>query len=132
MVLPADLSQLDETFVKQLARSWGIENQYKSFRVRGEEVRIYFDNAVADFNTNSGKGELETIRKRPLLSEMTFLHQATNSSWIYYSDILGLAMLLIAITGMFIASGQDSFRKRGWKFASVGVLFPLIFLLFLA
>lgn len=65
VVLPADLSELDEAFVQQLASSWGIENQYKSFRVRGEEVRIYFENAVAFFKTNDGKGELEIIKKTP-------------------------------------------------------------------
>ena len=130
--LPTEQDQIDDAYAKQLATSWEMASEYKSFRIRGESLRLYFDNAVADIDLVTGKGDLETIRKRPLLNEMTLLHQTTSSSWIYYSDVFGLAMLLIAITGMFIASGKDSFRKRGWKFASVGILFPLVFLLFLA
>jgi hypothetical protein len=33
---------------------------------------------------------------------------------------------------MFIAKGQMSFKKRGWKLAVAGIIFPLIFLLFLS
>ena len=47
-------------------------------------------------------------------------------------SIFGLGMLTIAITGMFIAKGSESFRKRGWKLALVGIVFPLIFLFLLA
>jgi len=79
----------------------------------------------------SGSGTLETIRKRPLLNELVILHKTTNTSWIWYSDIFGLAMLIIATTGMFIARGSESFKKRGWKLALIGVVFPLIFLFFL-
>jgi hypothetical protein len=41
-------------------------------------------------------------------------------------------MLLIALTGMIIAKGKESFRKRGWIFAIIGIIFPLIFLSILA
>lgn len=130
--VPTDPKKIDEAFAKQLAIDWGMEKEYKSIRVRREEARIYFDGAVADFNIKSGEGVLETVRKRLLLSEMTFLHQTTDTTWIWYSDIFGLAMLTIAITGMFIAKGKESFRKRGWKFAIIGTLFPLIFLVILS
>jgi len=130
--IPADKDEINEDFARQLAGSWEMEKDYKSFRVRGDEVRIYFEGAVADFDINSGKGVLENVKKRPLLNEMTLLHQTTNTAWTWYSDIFGLAMLSIALTGMFIAKAKESFRQRGWKFALVGILFPLIFLFLLA
>jgi len=130
--VPADAALIDDAFVKKLATDWEMEKQYRSFRVRGENVRLFFDGAVADFDLTTGQGELEMIRKRPLLNEMTLLHQTTNEGWIWYSDIFGLGMLTLAITGMFIAKGKESFRKRGWKFAIVGIIFPLVFLVLLA
>jgi hypothetical protein len=63
---------------------------------------------------------------------MADLHQTTNSAWIWYSDIFGGAMIIIALTGMFIASGKYSFKKRGWWLALAGVAFPLVFLFWLA
>jgi hypothetical protein len=132
LTIPEDINELNDVYGKQVAMEWNLEKQYQSIRVRGDELRLFFDGAVADVNTKSGKGVLETVKKRPLLNEMTLLHQTTDKAWIWYSDIFGMAMLLIAISGMFIAKGSESFRKRGWKFALIGIVFPLIFLLFLA
>jgi len=58
-----------------------------------------------------------------------YLHKSTNSFWIWYSDIFGVAMLLIAVTGMLIPAGKYGFKKRGWKLAVAGMLFPLLFLI---
>jgi hypothetical protein len=63
---------------------------------------------------------------------MTILHVDTSKSWIYYSDVFGVAMLTIAITGMFIVKGEHSFMRRGWKLALAGIIFPLIFLFLLS
>mgnify|MGYP000906704477 FL=1 len=57
-----------------------------------------------------------------------FLHKTTNKAWIWYSDIFGAGIILIAITGMLIPIGKNGFKKRGWKLALAGLLFPLIFL----
>lgn len=63
---------------------------------------------------------------------MTKLHVDTSKWWIYYSDIFGVAMLIIAFTGMCIQKGANSFWGRGWKLALVGIIFPLIFLFLLS
>jgi hypothetical protein len=59
-----------------------------------------------------------------------YLHKTTNKFWIWYSDIFGAAMLLIAITGILIPTGKKGFNKRGWKLALAGLIFPLLFLIF--
>ena len=66
-----------------------------------------------------------------VMGQMTQLHQDTSKWWIYYSDAFGIALLTLAITGMFIQKGDTSFSARGWKLALAGILFPLVFLLFL-
>ena len=126
-----DSIEFNENYAIKTLKDYDLENKYQSFRVRGEDARIYFEGGVLDINLSSGKGSLEFNRKRPLMTEMTLLHQTTNEAWIWYSDIFGLGMLLITITGMFIAKGSKSFRSRGWKLAIAGIVFPLIFLLFL-
>ena len=131
VIVPEDKEAINDEWGKSIAKSWDTGKEYQSVRVRGEEVRIYLEGAVADINMETGKGDLETIKQRPLLNEMTLLHQTTNTAWTWYSDIFGLGMLLIAITGMFIAKGTESFRQRGWKLALVGIIFPLVFLFLL-
>jgi hypothetical protein len=92
----------------------------------------YQGNTILSVNLESGEGTLEHKRKVPVLGHTMYLHKSTNSFWIWYSDIFGAAMLLIAITGLFIAKGKYSFRQRGWKFAILGLIFPLIFLVLFA
>jgi hypothetical protein len=124
-------TEFDEDFSKSVLNRWQLDEKYQSERLRGENLRIYFEGGIIDLNSGTGEGTLEYIRKRPVLSEMTLLHQTTNEAWIWYSDIFGLGMLFITITGMFIARGKDSFKRRGWKLALIGIIFPLIFLFFL-
>ena len=130
VVLPDSLD-FDEALARDVLANYDLADKYQSERVRGDQARVYFDGGIIDFDLTSGAGTLVYVRKRPLLSEITLLHQTTNEAWIWYSDIFGLGMLLITITGMFIARGKDSFRQRGWKLALVGIIFPLVFLIFL-
>lgn len=131
MPLPADTELITEEFVKSKLPELGVGNPYSSFRVQAGELRIFYENARVAINLETGEGEKEWIGKRILLTEMADLHQTTDPAWIWYSDIFGIAMIFIATSGMFIATGETSFRKRGWKFAIVGLIFPLVFLFFL-
>lgn len=127
--VPQDEDQIDETYVKSILPTIGIENEYRSFRISNGALRVLYDHAQAEIDIKTGEGEKEWLNKRILLAEMADLHQTTNKWWIWYSDIFGVGMILIATSGMFIAGGNQSFRKKGWIMALVGLIFPLIFLL---
>ena len=127
--VPQDESQIDETYVKSILPSIGIENEYRSFRISNGALRVLYDHAQAEIDIKTGEGEKEWLKKRILLADMVNLHITTNNWWIYYSDIFGLGMIFIAVSGMFIAGGKDSFKKRGWILALIGLLFPLAVLI---
>lgn len=128
IVLPVNKSEISESYFRSISSTISSENEFEAFRVRGQEGRIYFENAFATIDLETGKGEIEFVRPIPLLSQMTILHQTTNKWWIWFSDIFGIAMLVIAITGIFISKGKYSFKKRGWILAVLGLIFPFIFL----
>jgi hypothetical protein len=125
--LPNDASQITEDYLKESAKNITTE-EFRGHRIRGEEVRLYFKDAYAFVNLKTGEGEIEYVKTIPVLGQMTILHKTTNVWWIWFSDIFGVAMLTIAITGMFISKGKNSFKKRGWWLASLGLIFPFIFL----
>jgi hypothetical protein len=61
------------------------------------------------------------------------LHKNTSEWWIYYSDIFGISLIVIAVTGaLMIPYGKFTFKKRGWKLAIAGLVFPLLFLFLLS
>ncbi len=132
--IPEDRNLLnDKTYIENATKSWKVEGKFDGARLREHQLRIYFkDNIIADIDAKTGKGVLEYKKRTPIIGHTMYLHKTTNSFWIWYSDIFGAAMLIIAITGILIPAGKNGFKKRGWKLALAGLLFPLIFLFFLA
>ena len=124
-------SEFSKEELAQLASKWDVE--YDGHRIRDEKLRVYFkNNIILDLNLNDGKGNLEYKRKVPIIGHSMYLHKTTNNWWIWYSDIFGIAMLVIAITGLLIPVKKNGFKERGWKLALAGMVFPLIFLIFLS
>ena len=128
--IPATEEALTEAYIIEATKELGT---YDDHRIRDGKIRVFFkDNAILDADAITGEGTVEYKRKVPLLGHTMYLHKTTDSAWIWYSDIFGAAMLLIAITGMLIPTGSNGFFQRGWKLALAGIAFPLIFLIFFA
>ena len=122
-------TEFSEEEVLELSKKWDLDKDYREHRLRDGELRIFYsEGSLININTETGTGLLERTRKVPLLGHSMYLHKSTNKAWIWYSDIFGAAMILIALTGMFISAGNNSFRQRGWKLMLAGLIFPLIFL----
>lgn len=129
---PVSKEDITENYITKFSAAQQIEDEFRRFQVVGETLKISYANNDVEMNISTGQGKIETYRTTPLLGQMTKLHQDTSKWWIYYSDVFGAAMLVIAITGMFIEKGKNSFRSRGLKLALAGLLFPLIFLFLLS
>ena len=129
--IPQDITVLDsEDYITGISSKWDLEDAYDGHRIQENELRVYYkDNIILDADINTGKGKIEYKRKVPFLGHTMYLHKNTNNFWIWYSDIFGIAMLVIAITGMLITKGKNSFMQRGWKLALAGLMFPILFLI---
>jgi len=121
-----------DQFITSFTEEFKIDDNLRRFSVDGNTLRISYTNKDAQVDLATGKGKIESYRTTPVLGQMTKLHVDTSKWWIYYSDIFGIAMLVIAFTGMFIQKGEYSFWGRGWKLALLGLIFPLIFLFLLS
>jgi hypothetical protein len=123
---------VNDQFITTFTEEFKIDDNLRRFSVDGNILRISYTNKDVQVDLATGKGKIESYRTTPVLGQMTKLHIDTSKWWIYYSDIFGVAMLVIACTGMFIQKGENSFWGRGWKLALVGIIFPLIFLFLLS
>lgn len=131
-IAPVSKDSITDAFVSSFTAQQSIEDNLRRFTVNENSLRISYVNHDVDVDLTSGQGTVVHYKITPLLGQMTILHVDTSKWWIYYSDVFGVAMLVIAITGMFIAKGEHSFKRRGWKLALVGLIFPLIFLFLLS
>lgn len=133
VTLPEDQETITDKFAESLGRQLGVADKFRRHRIKKDELKISFEHHDLEIDLKTGQGELISFVKTPLISQTMKLHKNTSNWWIYYADIFGLSLIVIAITGaIMIPAGKFSFKRRGWKLALAGILFPLLFLLFLA
>jgi hypothetical protein len=129
--LPTE-EKINEPFADSLGKALGIDDKIRRHNVKEGKFKISFEKHDVEINMETGKGEIVSFQKTPLISHMMKLHKNTSNWWIYYSDIFGISLITIAITGaIMIPAGKFSFKRRGWKLAIAGLLFPLLFLFLL-
>ena len=97
------------------------ENQLKIFIKGGSSLVI---------NLTNGEAVYEQVRKRPVISAFNRLHYNPGRWWTVFSDIFALSLLIITITGLILVKGKKGIGGRGGIELLVGILFPLLFLLF--
>lgn len=123
--------KINEAFADSLGKSLGIEDKIRRHKVDEGRFKISFEKHDVEINIKTGKGEIVSFTKTPVIAQMMKLHKNTSNWWIYYGDIFGISLIVIAITGsIMIPAGKLSFKRRGWKLALAGIIFPLIILLF--
>lgn len=131
VVLPTNEKDIDDAYAENLAKELNIEDKIKRNNVRKGKFKMQFENTEVEIDLKTGKGEIVSFIKTPIISQTMFLHKNTSNWWIYFSDIFGLSLIIIAITGaMMIKHGKHTFKRRGWKLAAAGLVFPILFLLF--
>ncbi|TRX41407.1 PepSY-associated TM helix domain-containing protein [Flavobacterium restrictum] len=129
VTLPAE-SEINDDFAQELGHKLGIEDKIRRQMIKKGTFKISFENHDVEIEIKTGKGEVVTFNKTPIVSQMMKLHKGNSNFWIYYSDIFAISLIIIALTGtIMIKAGKFSWRNRGWKLAVAGVVFPLLFLI---
>lgn len=123
--------KIDEAFAKDLGKKLGIKDKFRRHFIKKETLKLSFAQHDVEIDMKTGKGEIVSYLKTPIISQTMKLHKSDSNFWIYYSDIFALSLITIALTGtMMIKAGKFSWRQRGWKLAVAGIIFPLLFLIF--
>lgn len=124
-------NQINDEYAEGLSKELGIKDKFRRQMIKKGTFKISFEKHDVEIDMKTGKGEIVSFNKTPIISQAIKLHKNTSNWWIYYSDIFGISLIIIAITGaLMIKVGNKTFAKRGWKLAVAGLLVPLLILLF--
>jgi hypothetical protein len=130
---PIDEKQVSDSLAEAIVKSQGITDKFRRQSVKKGELRIQLEKTDIDIDLKTGNAEVTSFINTPIISQAMRLHKNTSNWWIYYGDIFGLSLITIAITGtMMLAKSKYSFKRRGWKLALAGVVFPLLVLFLLS
>ncbi len=116
--------------VEEILRAGGLGSTYRdTFRRDENTLDIFLDEGRVTVDLPSGEASVEFIQDRRVLQEMNQLHlNQPRGLWTYMADLYAVALLLLAITGLFVIKGKKGITGRGAWLTTVGVLIPLIFL----
>lgn len=107
------------------------DNYTKHYFPNDETMKVFLkggSSLVVDLT--NGNGLYEQVRKRPIISQMNWLHYNPNKWWTIFSDIFVFALITITLTGLVITRGKKGLWGRGGIELIIGILIPLLFILF--
>ena len=115
----------------ELLAQFDEEDNYKKHYFPDEAtLKIFLDGGSVIVDRESGAGVLEHARRRPVFFESNYLHYNTpRGLWTWFADIFAGALILIAISGLFILKGKKGITGRGAWLTGIGILIPAIFLI---
>ena len=122
---------IDKEKVLNLLDKYGEKDNYKKhyFPSGGSFLKVFIKGGTITVDLNTGKGIIEKTKRRPLFSEMDYLHYNPIKYWTWFADIYAGALIVLAIGGIFIPRGRASLTRRGIWLVVAGIIIPVVFLL---
>lgn len=115
-----------------MARLQLTEPPRSSFRPDSHTVQLFYKGATYAVDLPTGKVLVEATHARPVLFAMNQLHlNHAKRAWTWIADVYALALLLLAVTGLFVLKGRLGITGRGAWFTAAGVLPVIYWLVFL-
>lgn len=100
-----------------------------TFRRDEATLEIFADGGTVAVDLPTGEVVLELVKDRRVLKEANFLHlNLARGLWTYMADLYAVALLVLAITGLFVIKGKKGITGRGAWLTATGAVLPVIFL----
>jgi len=129
--LSHEKSSIDKNEVKNILGRIGEEDNYKKHYFPGNnQLKVFIDGGNVIFDLDTVDGVVEKIKRRPLFHAMNFLHYNPGKWWAIFSDIFAGALIVLAISGLFIIRGKNGIKGRGAILTIIGIILPILYLIF--
>ena len=124
-----DSSATNESIAQYVVNQLNEPGEITSFfRNSPTTIKIFMEQRTIDADLTTGKVNIETVKSRPVINEVNFLHlNKPKRIWTYVADAFAACLIILALTGMFILPNKKGFMGRGKYFVGAGILIPLIF-----
>ncbi len=97
-----------------------------SFRPDPLTLQLFYPERVYSVDLPTGKVMVESTVPRRVLFEMNQLHlNQPKKLWTYIADAYAVALILLAVTGLFVLKGKLGITGRGGWLTAAGVLIPV-------
>lgn len=113
--------------------------QIPASRVNGQiyesahELRVLLEGgSEARVMLATGKGTYSALARRHVFFEVNKLHlNELKGVWTYVADAFAVALIFLALTGLFMMKGAHGLARRGKWFVLAGLSVPVAFVIYL-
>jgi hypothetical protein len=92
-------------------------------------VKIYYENASLLVDLSGRTGIYESVQRRPLFYQANVMHRNSLKGWKWASDVFGVLLAFVTVSGWFMAKGKNGIGGRGKWFIAAGILPPIVALI---
>lgn len=104
---------------------WNVPGHYQNhYSPAPGQWRVFFQNGSATVNEKDGTVLIERLQRRPFLHTFNKLHYNPGTWWTWFADIFSGALILIAISGLFLLRGKHGLTRRGGVLVLAGIILP--------
>jgi hypothetical protein len=109
----------------------GVTGKYQNhYSPAAGQVRVFFEGGNATLDRSAGTLVVESVKRRPLLHTLNKLHYNPGVWWTWFADVFSGALLVVAVTGLFLLRGHHGIRRRGGMLVALGILGPTVLVCF--
>ena len=125
--LPAQ-ADMDKAAVIALMERVGVSERYtKHYFPKENHLKVFLKgSSTLEADLISGSVVYESLRRRPLVSQMTTLHYNPGKWWTWFSDAFAIALIVITITGLAMLKGNRGLWGRGGVELLIGIAIPVL------
>jgi len=120
-----------DAFIGAVLARVGLEGHVRgTFRPDPSTMQVFLEGATVTVDLARAEATVEMVRERALLRQANFLHLNEGKKlWTWMADAYAVALLLLAVTGLFVLRGKNGITGRGAWLTAAGVAIPVVFLL---
>jgi len=102
-----------------------------TFRASPNELEIFVDGNTILVDYTTKEVQQEKFNTRFIVKESNDLHlNKPKGIWTYVADLFAVALLFLAISGLFMIKGKNGIKGRGAWLTIAGILIPIAFWLY--
>jgi hypothetical protein len=88
-------------------------------------VKLYYDNATLFLDLVAKTAVYERVQRRPFIYETNVLHRNSLKGWKWASDVFGVLLIFLTVSGWFMLKGKTGIGGRGKWFIAAGMVPPI-------
>lgn len=109
----------------------GITSKYQNhYSPATGQWRVFFEGGNVTVDPATGTLVIESLKRRPLLHTFNKLHYNPGVWWTWFADVFSGALLVVAVTGLFLLRGYQGITKRGGVLVAIGIVGPAVLVYF--